>query len=109
ERRNIAPLDFLRAKVHLLSNDALRRKLTEPRVYAATPPDTGRRELVPGALFRVGPYGFRIKDVSRGGRKDARLVLYYARVPSLLGLKTWMPDLLQGTFRFRRRSQRVVC
>ena len=45
---------------------------------------------------------------SRGGRKDARLVLYYDRVPSLFGLKTILPDLFQRAFRFRRSSQRVV-
>jgi hypothetical protein len=32
ERRRIPALDFLRAKVHLLTNDTLRHKLTEPRV-----------------------------------------------------------------------------
>jgi hypothetical protein len=109
-RRRLAPIDFLRAKVHLLGNDVLRRSLTEPRVYAITPGREGdRRELVPGAVFHIGPYRYRIKDISKGGRKDARLVLYYDRVPSLLGLKSWLPDALQRTFRLRRRSQRVVC
>jgi hypothetical protein len=59
-------------------------------------------------LIGVGPYGFAVKDVSRGGRKDVRLVLYYDRVPSLFGLKTWIPDVIQRAFRFRRWSQRVV-
>ena len=57
---------------------------------------------------RIGRYGFVVKDVSRGGRKDARIVLYYDRVPSLLGLKTILPDAFQRVFRFRRSSQRVV-
>jgi hypothetical protein len=57
---------------------------------------------------RIGRYGFLVKDVTRGGRKDARIVLYYDRVPSLLGLKTLLPDAVQRVFRMRRSSQRVV-
>ena len=49
-----------------------------------------------------------VKDVSRGGRKDARITLYYDRVPSLLGLKTILPDVFQRAFRFRRSRHRVV-
>jgi hypothetical protein len=63
---------------------------------------------VPGSTLRVGRYGFIVKDVSRGGRKDARISLYYDRVPSLLGLKTLLPDAFQRAFRFRRSSHRVV-
>ena len=37
-----------------------------------------------------------------------RLALYYDKVPSLLGLKTVLPDLFQRAFRFRRSRQRVV-
>jgi hypothetical protein len=109
ERRRIPPLDFLRAKAHLLSNDELRKELTEPRVQLTTyGREDGRHELSPGGAARVGPYTFLVKDVSRGGRKDVRLVLYYDRVPSLLGLKTWLPDAFQRAVRFRRSSQRVV-
>jgi hypothetical protein len=109
ERRRLAPADFLRAKVHLLGNEALRRKLTDPRVYMTTyGKDAEKRELAPGGPARVGPYVFVVKDVSRGGRKDARLVLYYDRIPSLFGLKTWLPDVVQRVFRLRRSSQRVV-
>ena len=35
-------------------------------------------------------------------------MLYYDRVPSLLGLKTILPDFFQRAFRFRRSRQRVV-
>jgi hypothetical protein len=109
ERRRIAPVDFLRAKAHLLGDEALRRKLTEPRVYMTTyGRDAEKKELAPGGLARIGPYGFVVKDVGRGGRKDARMVLYYDRIPSLFGLKTWMPDVVQRVFRLRRSSQRVV-
>jgi hypothetical protein len=109
ERRRIPPLDFLRAKAHLLSNDELRKEVTEPRVQLTTyGREDGRHELSPGGAARVGPYTFLVKDVSRGGRKDVRLVLYYDRVPSLLGLKTWLPDAFQRAVRFRRSSQRVV-
>ncbi len=50
--------------------------------------DAGRRELTTGASLRVGGYGFLVREIARGGRKDARLVLYYDRVRSFLGLKT---------------------
>jgi len=109
DRRRIQAVDFLRAKAHLLGNDGLRRKLTDPRVMATGyGKDALRKELVPGATVRIGRYGFVVKDISRGGRKDARIVLYYDRVPSLLWLKTLLPDAFQRAFRFRRSSQRVV-
>jgi hypothetical protein len=108
-RRRIQAVDFLRAKAHLLGNDVLRRKLTDPRVLVTGyGRDAVRKELVPGATVKVGRYGFVVKDISRGGRKDARITLYYDRVPSLLGLKTVLPDAFQRAFRFRRSSQRVV-
>ncbi len=107
--RRPSAVDFLRAKVHLLSNDPLRRKLTEPRVQLVSyGRDAQRKELVPGSTLRIGRYGFIVKDVARGGRKDARISLYYDRVPSLLGLKTALPDAFQRAFRFRRSSHRVV-
>jgi hypothetical protein len=109
QRRRIPPLDFLRAKAHLLSNDELRKELTEPRLQVTTyGHENGSQELVPGGAAQVGPYTFLVKDVAKGGRKDVRLVLYYDRVPSLLGLKTWLPDVFQRAVRFRRSSQRVV-
>jgi hypothetical protein len=109
ERRRAAPLDFLRAKVHLLSDETLRRKLTEPRInLVGYGKGSERRELEPSGQARIGRYGFIVKEILRGGRKDARLVLYYDRVPSLLGLKTILPDAFQRLFRLRRSSQRVV-
>ena len=109
ERGRIPPLDFLRAKTHLLSHDELRKTLTEPRVHLTTyGHDPGRQELAPGGAARVGHYTFLVKDVARGGRKDVRLVLYYDRVPSLMGLKSWLPDAFQRAVRFRRSSQRLV-
>ena len=109
ERRRAQALDYLRAKVHLLSNDALRRKLTEARVQmVGYGKGAERKDLAPGAQGRIGRYGFIVKDVARGGRKDVRLVLYYDRVPSLLGLKKLLPDAFQRVFRLRRTSQRLV-
>ncbi len=109
DRRRHQAVDFLRAKVHLITNDALRRKLTEPRAQiVGYGKDGGRRELAPGSAVRIGRYGFIVKDLARGGRKDARLSLYYDRVPSLLGLKAILPDAFQRAFRFRRSSHRVV-
>jgi hypothetical protein len=108
-RRRIPPLEFLRAKTHLLSNDELRKTLAEPRLLLTTyGEDATKVGLSPGDAAQVGPYRFLVKDVSRGGRKDVRLSLYYDGVPSLLGLKSWLPDVFQRAFRFRRSSQRLV-
>jgi hypothetical protein len=109
DRRKVAALDFLRAKVHLLSNDELRRRLTDARVTLVTYGKGGvRKELTPGGSAKLGRYGFLVKDVARGGRRDVRLSLYYDRVPSLFALKTILPDFFQQIFRFRRSSQRLV-
>ncbi len=109
DRPRLSAPEFLRAKAHLIANDTLRRKLTDPRIQLVSyGRDAQRKELVPGALCRIARYGFLVQDITRGGRKDARLVLYYDRVPSLLGLKTVLPDAFQRVFRFRRRSHRTV-
>lgn len=109
ERSRLSAVDFVRAKVHLALDEALRRRLLEPRVQVLTyGKDAARRDLVPGAALRVGRYGFVVREIARGGRKDARVVLHYDRVPSLLGLKTVLPDVFQRAFRFRRSRQRVV-
>jgi hypothetical protein len=109
ERSRLGALDFVRAKVHLAFDEGLRRRLLELRVQLVTyGKDPVRREVAAGSALRVGSYGFLVREIARGGRKDARLVLEYDRVPSLLGLKTLLPDLLQRTFRFRRSRQRVV-
>jgi nucleotide-binding universal stress UspA family protein len=109
ERSRVSPQDYLRAKAHLLGNDALRKSLTDPRVHVVTyGRDAVRKDLVPGERVRIGPYGFIVTDVTPGGRKDARLVLYYDAIPSALGLKTWLPDALQRVFRLRRSHERVV-
>ena len=109
ERARIPALDFVRAKTHLAFAEALRQRLVEPRVQLVTyGKDATRQELVQGASLRIGRYGFVVRELGRGGRKDQRLVLYYDRVPSLLGLKTILPDVFQRAFRFRRSRQRVV-
>jgi hypothetical protein len=109
ERARIPALDFVRAKVHLAFNEALRKRLVEPRVQAVTyGKDATRQELGPGSRLRVGRYGLAVRELARGGRKDFRLVLHYERVPSLLGLKTILPGVFQRAFRFRRSRQRVV-
>jgi hypothetical protein len=109
ERRRTNPLDFLRAKAHLLSDEPLRQKLTDPRIqFTSYGKNAERKELKAGSVVRVGRYGFLVKDISKGGRKDVRMVLYYDRVPSVLGLKTILPDFFQRLFRMRRSSQRVV-
>ncbi len=109
ERRRVAALDFLRAKAHLLTNEALRRKLTDARLQLITYGKDGeRKDVQTGMKIRIGRYGFIVQEFSAGGRKDAELMLYYDRVPSLLGLKTILPDFFQRMFRFRRSSQRIV-
>lgn len=109
ERKHQPAIDFVRAKTHLAFNDALRRRLLEPRVQVTLyGKDAGRRELEAGTTLRLGRYGFRVREIAPGGRKDARVLLCYDRVPSLLALKTVLPDLFQRLFRFRRSHQRVV-
>lgn len=109
ERRSLPALDFLRAKAHLLTNAELRRRLLDPRVHmVGYGKDAERKDLLPGTLARIGHYGFVVKEAAKGGRKDVRLVLYYDRVPSLMGLKNWLPDRLQRVVRMRRSSSRVV-
>jgi hypothetical protein len=109
QRGHIPAIGFLRAKTHLLSNDALRQKLLEPRVHAVSYGKTGeRREAHAGSTLHVGPYTFLVQDVLKGGRKDVRVFLHYDKIPSLLGMKNWLPARLQRAARFRRDSQRVV-
>jgi hypothetical protein len=109
ERSRLAALDFVRAKAHLAFDESLRRRLLEMRVQVVTyGKDSLRSEVTGGGPLRVGGYGFLVREIGPGGRKDARLVLEYDRVPSLLGLKTLLPDLFQRAFRFRRSRQRVV-
>ena len=109
KRRALPALDFLRAKAHLLSNADLRRRLLDPRVHlVGYGKHAERKDLQPGSLIRIGPYALVVRDIQRGGRKDARLVLYYESVPSLLGFKSWLPARLQRAVRLRRSSQRVV-
>lgn len=109
ERSRTAAVDFVRAKVHLALDEGLRQRLLEPRVQVVTyGKDAGRNEVAAGGAVRVGRYGLVVREIARGGRKDARVVLCYDRVPSLLGLKTILPDLFQRAFRFRRSRQRVV-
>jgi hypothetical protein len=109
ERRKINPLDFLRAKAHMLSDEPLRQKLTDPRIhFTSYGRSSERKELKAGGAVRIGRYGFLVKDITKGGRRDVRMVLYYDRVPSVLGLKTLLPDFFQRIFRMRRSSQRLV-
>jgi hypothetical protein len=108
-RRSLGATDFLRAKAHLLSDETLRKALLEPRLQmVGYGRGSERKELKPGTAVRIGQYTFLVQDVSKGGRRDVRLVLHYDRIPSLLGLKSWLPDRFQQIFRFRRSSQRVV-
>ena len=109
ERAQTAALDFVRAKTHMAFSDTLRERLLTPRVNLATyGRDAERREIRAGDSLRIGRYGFVARELAPGGRRDYRLVLYYDRVPSLLGLKTILPDRFQRLFRFRRSRQRAL-
>jgi hypothetical protein len=109
ERRKLPALDFLRAKAHLLTNDALRDKLFAPRVhFVSYGREAERKELATGDAVAIGRYRFVVGEVARGGRKDMRLYLFYDRVPSLLGLKSLLPAVFQKAFRLRGSSQRIV-
>jgi hypothetical protein len=106
ERKKIAPLDFLRAKAHLLTNDALRDKLFAPRVHVVSyGREAQRKQLAPGDNVKIGRYGFVVGELARGGRKDARLSLFYDKVP---GMKSVLPAAFQKVFRLRSSSQRLV-
>lgn len=108
-RGRVPAIDLVRARVRLSLDEPLRRQLLEPRVLAVTyGRSAGRAELQPGDRLRVGRYGFLVKEIEPGGRKDARLHLLYDRVPSLFGLKSILPGWLQRGARFRRSDQRLV-
>ncbi len=109
ERGRIPAIDFVRAKAHLAFDEKLRRRLLQPKLLmVAYGKVGGRRELAVGDSLRLGRYRFLVREIAPGGRKDVRVVLYYDRVPSLLGLKTILPDLFQRAFRLRRSTQRYV-
>lgn len=109
ERGRVPALEFLRAKTHLLSNEPLRKTLTDPRLHVTTYGKAGeRKDLSLKSRIHIGPYGFVVKEVIPGGRKAVRVVLYYLQSPSPLGIKDWLPDAVQRVFRLRRSSQRVV-
>jgi hypothetical protein len=109
ERSKFPVLDFLRAKVHLLDNEKLRRKLTGPSVRCKV---YGRRahefDLRPGSKVQLGRYEFRVDELTKGGRKDFKLGLTYEAVPSPLFLKRIVPGSLQRALRLRRTHERIV-
>ena len=106
----LAAVDFVRAKAHLAFDEALRRRLLEPRVQ--------RRELRQGR----GAAGARARGLAARRplrlprARDRRAAAARTRgscstttaCRSLLGLKTILPDVFQRAFRFRRSRQRVV-
>ncbi len=109
ERKKFSANDFLRAKVHLLHNEKLARKLTGAcvvcKVYRL---NAHEQELRPGSKIPLGRYEFRVDELTKGGRKDFRLGLSYERVPSPLFLKRLVPGAVQRALRLRRSHERVV-
>jgi hypothetical protein len=109
ERRKLAAVDFLRAKVQLLHNDKLVKKLAGACVlskgYGA---QHHEQELRPGSRVQLGRYEFRVDELTRGGRKDYKLGLLYERMPSPLFLKRVVPGAVQRALRLRRSHERIV-
>jgi hypothetical protein len=109
ERKKFSANDFLRAKVHLLHNEKLNKKLTGAcvlcKVYGLKAQE---QELRPGSKIQLGRYEFRVDELTKGGRKDFRLGLSYERVPSPLFLKRLVPGAVQRGLRLRRSHERVV-
>jgi hypothetical protein len=109
ERKKFSANDFLRAKVHLLHNEKLAKKLTGAcvvcKVYGL---NAQEQELRPGSKIQLGRYEFRVDELTKGGRKDFRLGLSYERVPSPLFLKRLVPASIQRGLRLRRSHERVV-
>jgi len=109
ERSKFGPLDFLRAKVHLLHNDKLKKKLTGPtvdcKIYGV---DAQEYELRYGSKIKLGRYEFRVDELGMGGRKDVKLGLTYKNVPSPLFLKRFIPGRIQRALRLRRSHERIV-
>ena len=109
ERKKFSTNDFLRAKVHLLHNEKLNKKLTGAcvlcKVYGLKAQE---QELRPGSKIQLGRYEFRVDELTKGGRKDFRLGLSYERVPSPLFLKRLVPGAVQRGLRLRRSHERVV-
>lgn len=109
KRGKFGPLDFLRAKVHLLHNEKLNQKLTGPavrcKIYGA-----GARQfdLRHRGKIKLGRYEFRVDQLSKGGRKDYKLGLSYEQVPSPLFLKRLIPGKVQRALRLRRSHERIV-
>jgi hypothetical protein len=109
ERKRLPAMDFLRAKVHLLHNEKLRKRLGGPSVACKTyGASSQEQELRPGSKVRIGKYEFRVDELKKGGRKDYRLGLSYETVPSPLFLKRIVPSGVQRILRMRRRHERIV-
>ena len=109
ERAKFGPLDFLRAKVHLLDSEKMMKKLAGPsvdcKIYGL---DSSHHELRPGSKIQLGRYAFRVDELSKGGRKDYKLILSYESVPSPLFLKKVVPGAIQRLLRMRRTHERIV-
>jgi hypothetical protein len=109
EHRKMDPMEFLRAKIHLLHNESLYDKISGPRVecmiYGA---GAEKRELRDGDRFDMGRYSFSMTGFAPGGRKDYRITLSYERAPSAFWLKKIVPNFLQRILRFRRTHERTV-
>ena len=109
ERKKMEAVEFLHAKLHLLYNDTLHARLTEPLVFCSTYGVNGeKRSLSVGSQITLGRYTFTVEELTPGQRKDFKMVMSYERVPSPLWLKRVIPGFIQKAIRFRLTHQRVV-
>jgi hypothetical protein len=109
ERRKMDPMEFLRAKIHILHNPTLHEKITGPRVDCLTHgKGAEKRELRVGDRFDLRRYSFRMIGLTTGGRKDYKITLSYEQAPSALWLKQIVPGFIQRVLRFRRTHERIV-
>jgi hypothetical protein len=109
QRRKMDPMEFLRAKIHLLHNESLYDRITGPRVNCMLYGDKAeKRELRVGDQFEFGPYAFRMRGFAAGGRKDYRITLSYEHAPSALWLKRIVPTAIQRILMFRRNHERII-
>jgi hypothetical protein len=109
EQRKMDPMEFLRAKIHLLHNDPLFHQLTSSSVRCNTyGPNAEKRDLRVGDRVTLGRYTFRLNELEKGGRRGYRMKLAYERVPSPLWLKRIVPRSIQRALRFRRSHERLV-
>lgn len=103
DRSKVGALDLLHAKVYLSMAPDLMEELSEYRVLINIPSrNVVRAPVDKGRQYQLGGYRVLIVEVDKDSRYSARVVMEYLAIPSLLGLKRFLPAALQRTLRLRR-------